>query len=332
MLRLHNVLKSSRAAIDLASIMVGIIIIGLIGGVIAATVFAVIPWSQDKAAKQQLESIHTAENALYGLSSDSNVALQGGATRASFGSSMHLNANDLLTLDKTGRYCVISAAGGKDYHAYVKSGSGKWFSATNAQKSATLYAGSTPCVNESDTPVGSGTQAPGTVDIGVDDGSGNVPTEPAGPVVNDGSQPYIMNPADGFGSWSPTSQNCTVQSKLNTNMVISVSQSITGCDVTQTFATIVGKKYTFTTNLYGTRGLQYGWGDNAGVLNLYANAKSGMNYSSIIDRLGTRTTVTSTFIATETSTKVWLRTYQSVQTQNLPYTLTFSNISLTPAP
>jgi type II secretory pathway pseudopilin PulG len=183
MRKIHQVMTSSRAAIDLASIMVGIIIIGLIGGVTAATVFAVIPWSQDKAAKQQLESIHTAENALYGLSSDASVTLQGGASRASFGSSTQLDANNLLTLDKTGSYCVIPATDGKDYHAYSKSGSGKWFSATNTQKSAVGYSGSTPCVNGVDTPIGDASQTPGTVDTGVDDGSGDVPTTPTTPTI-----------------------------------------------------------------------------------------------------------------------------------------------------
>jgi surface protein len=41
--------------------MVGIIVIGVIAGTIAATVFAVIPWSQDAAARQDLDSVRTAE-------------------------------------------------------------------------------------------------------------------------------------------------------------------------------------------------------------------------------------------------------------------------------
>ena len=62
--------KNEEGAIDLASIMVGIIVIGLIGGVIAATVFAVIPWAQDNAAKQQLDSVAAAQSAYIGLSTD----------------------------------------------------------------------------------------------------------------------------------------------------------------------------------------------------------------------------------------------------------------------
>jgi hypothetical protein len=59
--------RNEEGAIDLASIMVGIIVIGLIGGVIAATVFAVIPWAQDNVAKQQLDSVVTAQSAKAGM-------------------------------------------------------------------------------------------------------------------------------------------------------------------------------------------------------------------------------------------------------------------------
>ena len=72
---LHEVFVSSTGAIDLASIMVGIIVIGLIGGVIAATVFAIIPWAQDNAAKQQLDSIATAEQAYIGLNVTASVGV-----------------------------------------------------------------------------------------------------------------------------------------------------------------------------------------------------------------------------------------------------------------
>jgi hypothetical protein len=57
-----RVVSDTRGAIDLASIMVGVLVIGIVGSVIAATVFAVIPWSQDEAAKQTLNSVTTAES------------------------------------------------------------------------------------------------------------------------------------------------------------------------------------------------------------------------------------------------------------------------------
>jgi hypothetical protein len=65
--RIREAFRNEEGAIDLASIMVGIIVIGLIGGVIAATVFAVIPWAQDNAAKQQLDAVVTAQSAKAGL-------------------------------------------------------------------------------------------------------------------------------------------------------------------------------------------------------------------------------------------------------------------------
>jgi len=195
--KIHKVLISSRAAIDLASIMVGIIIIGLIGGVIAATVFAVIPWSQDKAAKQQLESVHIAENAFFGLSSDANVSLKKadgtvGSFRNSFAGSGELAANELLSLNKEGLFCVVATSDGNDYHAYAKSGSGKWFSATNSKKAPVEYTGSAPCVTSTVTPIGSDTQTPGTVDTGVDTGAGQIPTMP------------VSGTTPGSGSTTPT--------------------------------------------------------------------------------------------------------------------------------
>ncbi|KQO98916.1 hypothetical protein [Leifsonia sp. Leaf264] len=50
-------LASLRAAIDLASIMVGVIVIAIIGAIIAASVFTVIPWSQDEKAKVDLTAV-----------------------------------------------------------------------------------------------------------------------------------------------------------------------------------------------------------------------------------------------------------------------------------
>jgi hypothetical protein len=47
--------------IDLSSLMTGVLVIGIVAGVIAATVFTVIPWSQDSAAKGNLAAIGQAE-------------------------------------------------------------------------------------------------------------------------------------------------------------------------------------------------------------------------------------------------------------------------------
>lgn len=42
--------------------MVGVLVVGIIGGVISATVFSVIPWSQDQAAKQSVSEAQTAQS------------------------------------------------------------------------------------------------------------------------------------------------------------------------------------------------------------------------------------------------------------------------------
>ena len=112
--------KNEEGAIDLASIMVGIIVIGLIGGVIAATVFAVIPWAQDNAAKQQLDSVASAESAYVGLST------QGSA--ATFGSATDLSNQKLF--DAAAAKVDVKAVGsgsGAHYAAAIKSGSGNVF-------------------------------------------------------------------------------------------------------------------------------------------------------------------------------------------------------------
>jgi hypothetical protein len=200
MLKLHQILKSSRAAIDLASIMVGIIVIGLIGGVIAATVFAVIPWAQDNAAKQQLDPIAAAESAYRGLSTSKDADLQDAVSsptsradanqvvlNSAFTGSVGLAKNNLLTSSITGTYCVIATTDGKDYHGYSKSGSGKWFYITSSKTQATLYVGdNAPCVT-------SGTDA-GTVDPTVDNG-----TTPVGTVPGTGAGAGSGTPSNDYG-------------------------------------------------------------------------------------------------------------------------------------
>jgi len=54
--------RNPRGAIDLASIMVGVLVSGIVGSAIAATVTVVVSWSQDEAAKQALDAVNTAES------------------------------------------------------------------------------------------------------------------------------------------------------------------------------------------------------------------------------------------------------------------------------
>lgn len=183
MISLRVTLRSSRGAIDLASIMVGVIIIGLIGGVIAATVFAVIPWSQDKAAKQQLDSVHTAQNAFFGLSSDPSQDLTNGK-KNSFANSTELAQSNLLV--KNVGYCTVATEDNKNYVGFSKSASGKWFTASNSKKQAVEYTGTVePCVV-------SGTDA-GTVNPEATPGSGAVTPTPTTPAPTQPTDVYFNN-------------------------------------------------------------------------------------------------------------------------------------------
>jgi len=64
--QINQTLRSSRAAVDLATIIVGVVVIGIIGAVSAATIFALVPWMQDRSAKQRLSSVSIAENSYKG--------------------------------------------------------------------------------------------------------------------------------------------------------------------------------------------------------------------------------------------------------------------------
>jgi len=132
---LKEAFTNEDGAIDLASIMVGIIVIGLIGGVIAATVFAVIPWAQDNAAKQQLDSVASAESAYIGLStSDATTGAGQQQSFASLTGNKITGSDGSVLFDATGLnsgtkpQLAVSASGtgnGAHYGAAVRSASGK---------------------------------------------------------------------------------------------------------------------------------------------------------------------------------------------------------------
>lgn len=125
-------LENEQGAMDLSSIMVGVVVLGLIGGIIAATVFTVIPWAQDNAAKQQLVSLQSAQSAYYGLSADPNAPLPASSPRNSFYDSVGLATAGLMS--QSPNYCTVPTNAGQDFDAFVKSDSGKVFKSTNGNK------------------------------------------------------------------------------------------------------------------------------------------------------------------------------------------------------
>ena len=131
--------RNEAGAIDLASIMVGVIVIGLLGGVTAATVFAVIPWAQDNGAKAQMDSVVAAQSAYVGLSSSVPPAVPAGHPTNSYASSTQLEETNLLK--RGGKHCTISTDAGKGYTAFTRSDSGKIWTASDKKTSPEIFNG-----------------------------------------------------------------------------------------------------------------------------------------------------------------------------------------------
>lgn len=123
-------------AIDLGSIMVGIIVIGIIGGVIAATVFAVIPWSQDNAAKSSLDSVATAESAYAGFTSDNGSQYFGNLSDLNGVSTSHGVNKNLLPVNDKLNVAATGEGDAADYAGIVKSDTGKYFYITSGNTKA----------------------------------------------------------------------------------------------------------------------------------------------------------------------------------------------------
>ena len=133
--QLRQHLRNEKGAIDLASIMVGVIVIGLIGGVISASIFTVIPWAQDNAAKQQLDSVVAAQSAYMGLSSGTPPVVPSGSPESSYGDSKTLSNAGLLSENTD--YCAASTNDGKGYIAFSKSPTGNLWKVTDTNTSPT---------------------------------------------------------------------------------------------------------------------------------------------------------------------------------------------------
>lgn len=134
--------NSSKGAVDLPSTMVGVTIIGLVGGVIAATVFVAIPWAQDNAAKQQLSSIAVAQAAYAGTTapiagfSITSINPNLVDKSAKYASLKQLTEKKLLkfnlqegseTVSADGKICVAYDATKGTFEAAVKSDAGSVF-------------------------------------------------------------------------------------------------------------------------------------------------------------------------------------------------------------
>ena len=57
--------RTQSGAFDLPSVLIGVAVVAILAIGVMATIFGVIPWAQDRAAKQDLAAIHTAQGATY---------------------------------------------------------------------------------------------------------------------------------------------------------------------------------------------------------------------------------------------------------------------------
>jgi type II secretory pathway pseudopilin PulG len=129
------VLRTEGGAIDLASIMVGVLVIGIVGGVIAATVFAVIPWSQDQAATQALDSVKSAESVQLAFSTGNGAGQY--LDQTALTSATGTSAPDHKALLQASKTIKIVTDGGH-YIAASKSATGTVFYITDdGQKAST---------------------------------------------------------------------------------------------------------------------------------------------------------------------------------------------------
>jgi len=137
--------QSTRAAIDLASIMVGVIVIGIIGGIIAATVFSVIPWAQDNATKSSMDSVTTAQSAYIALNGGKSYGSekQLGGENDAVGNPAHPTvpaevAASKLFSDPDNLITITLNATGTVYTVTATSPTGKVFTATNGSKAVAV--------------------------------------------------------------------------------------------------------------------------------------------------------------------------------------------------
>lgn len=150
---LKNIRNSSKAALDLGTVMIAVVVLGIIAAVTAATVFVVIPWMQDSSAKQALSSISSAQES-YKTAYD-----------------VYSNLNNLIEkklLNADARLCTTASADGTSYTSASKSDTGKVFISDSSDRNPRqAAAGTSTCFGVLGTggvftPNPTNTQNPGT--------------------------------------------------------------------------------------------------------------------------------------------------------------------------
>lgn len=124
---IQKALKQEKGVLDLASIITGTIITGILGAVTAATFIFVIPWFQDKTAKDDINLVKVAEDSQYSdTSSYSNLSV--------------LKASNYLRQTISSAACVAlsTPTNASDYTIYVTSKSNTIFRYNRADANPTV--------------------------------------------------------------------------------------------------------------------------------------------------------------------------------------------------
>jgi hypothetical protein len=131
--RMNKTLKGEKGMLDLASVITGVIITGVLGAVTAASFIFIIPWFQDKAALDDINLIKVAEDSHYSdtgfYTNDINV----------------LKTKNYLR-KTTSKTCItMTSATAPDYTIYVESASKKKYSYIPSNTKPVLITTTIPC-------------------------------------------------------------------------------------------------------------------------------------------------------------------------------------------
>lgn len=112
-------LRTSSGAFDLPSIITGVVVVGILTAGVLAAIFGVIPWAQDRSAKQDLAAINTAQGVTYAKDGQVYKDLAG------------INDAKLVSGLDPAKTTVKTGKAGKAYTASIMSSSGKKWCISN---------------------------------------------------------------------------------------------------------------------------------------------------------------------------------------------------------
>ena len=146
-MKIFEALKNERGGVDLGSIMTGVVILGITGGVIAATTLGVIPAIQNNVAKSSLSTISLAQSS-HKQGTGKYGTMQDLVDKNLMEKSNETGANENISAD--GKFCTVVYATGA-YMASAKGSSGKYYTITDKNLTPKEFKNPSAAVIKSDT-------------------------------------------------------------------------------------------------------------------------------------------------------------------------------------